>query len=121
MVKRGHACLVTTTSGDALMRGAHVIKTWSTTQATVALTSAEAELVAIAPLAAEAIAIAGLLREMGHAGAVQVRAGSSAAFGICKRTGVGQVRRLDTRLLWVQSAVRRGVLQVHKACKTQRN
>lgn len=95
------------------MRSAHVINTWSTTQATVALSSAEVELVAIVRAAAESIGVASLLRGMWHAGAAHVREDSSSSVGVCKRTGVNKVRHLDTCLLWVQDAVRRGALQVH--------
>lgn len=72
-------CPRKSTSGGALMRGAHVIKTWSTTQATVARPSAGAEGVAIVRAAAERLAVASLPRGMRQAGAVQIRAGSSAA------------------------------------------
>ncbi len=44
------------TTGGALMRGGHVLKTWCTAQATVALSSAEAELVAAVRGAAEGLA-----------------------------------------------------------------
>ena len=44
------------TSGGALMRGSHVLRTWCGTQATVALSSAEAELIAAVRGAAEGLA-----------------------------------------------------------------
>ncbi len=39
---------------------------------------------------------------------------SPAAIGICKRTGVENVRHLDTRLLWIQDLVRDGRVSVLK-------
>ena len=45
------------------MRGSHVLKTWSTTQATVALSSAEAELIALVKGAAAGLAVTRLLRD----------------------------------------------------------
>lgn len=62
----------------------------------MALSSAGAELVATARAVAEGVAVASLLRVMGHAGAVQVKVDFSAVLDICKRTGVGKLRRWDT-------------------------
>ena len=97
-----------------MMRGSHVLKTWSGTQATVALSSAEAELIALVKGAAEGLAMRSLLWDLGEDSTVRVRVDSSAAIGICKRTGVGRIRHLDTRLLWVQELVRSGALLVEK-------
>lgn len=65
------------------------------------------------------MAVASFLRDMGQADAVQVKADSFAANKICKRTGIGWVRHLDTCVLWVQHAVRRCALQVHAALGEQ--
>ena len=102
------------TTGGALMRGRHVLKTWSGTQATIALSSAEAELIAAVKGAAEGLAVRSLVQDFGRNCALRVHVDSSAAIGICKRTGVGKVRHLDTRLLWVQELVRDGTLEVVK-------
>ena len=86
------------TSGGVAMRGAHVLKTWCGTQATVALSSAEAELVSLVRGAAEGLGLQSLAGDLGHEARLRVRVDSSAAIGICSRTGVGKVRHLDTRL-----------------------
>ena len=44
---------------------------------------------------------------------------SSVAIGICKRTGVGKVRHLNARLLWIQDLVREGRVAVRQVCGTQ--
>ncbi len=102
------------TSGGVVMRGSHVLKTWSTTQATVALSSAEAELIALVKGAAEGLAVTSLLRDLHEDVTVCVGVDSSAAIGVCRRTGVGKIRHLDTRLLWVQDMVRAGSIAVEK-------
>lgn len=102
------------TSGGAVMHGAHTIKVWSHTQATVALSSAEAELIAAVKGASEGLAVRSLARDLGHECSVGVWFDSSAALGVCKRTGVGKIRHLDTRLLWIQDLVREGGLVVRK-------
>ena len=100
------------------MRGRHVLKTWSHTQATIALSSAEAELIAAVKGAAEGLAVRSLVQDFGRNCALRVHVDSSAAIGICKRTGVGKVRHLDTRLLWVQELVRDGTIEVVKIAGT---
>jgi hypothetical protein len=102
------------TTGGALLRGSHVLKTWCTTQATVALSSAEAELVAAVRGTAEGLAARSLTQDLGRACKLRVHVDSSAAIGICKRSGIGKVRHLDTRLLWVQDLVRSGDVDVVK-------
>jgi hypothetical protein len=102
------------TTGGALMRGSHVLKTWSHTQATIALSSAEAELIAAVKGAAEGLAVRSLVQDFGRDCALRIHVDSSAAIGICRRTGVGKVRHLDTRLLWIQELVRDGTLEVIK-------
>jgi hypothetical protein len=101
------------------MRGRHVLKTWSGTQATIALSSAEAELIAAVRGAAEGLAVRSLVRDFGLDCGLRIHVDSSAAIGICKRTGVGKIRHLDTRLLWIQEAVRDGTLEVVKVLGTE--
>ena len=96
------------------MRGGHVVKVWSTTQATIALSSAEAELIAAVRGAAEGLAMKSILSDLGEECSLRIFLDSSAAIGICRRTGVGKIRHLDTRLLWIQELVRDGRLDVSK-------
>jgi hypothetical protein len=107
------------TTGGALMRGRHVLKTWSGTQATIALSSAEAELIAAVRAAAEGLAVRSLVRDFGLDCGLRIHVDSSAAIGICKRTGVGKIRHLDTRLLWIQEGVRDGTFEVIKVLGTE--
>ena len=101
------------------MRGRHVIRTWCGTQATVALSSAEAELIAAVRGAAEGLAVSSISSDLGRPCGLRIHLDSSAAMGICKRTGVGKVRHLDTRLLWIQDLVRDGRVTVCKVAGTE--
>ncbi len=38
---------------------------------------------------------------------------------MCKRTGVGRIRHLDARLLWVQDKVRSGEVRLYKVLGTE--
>ena len=100
------------TSGGLILRGPHFIRSWAKTQATVALSSGEAELQGVVKASAEAIAVRGLGRDLGDtvSGGIPVFADASAALGMVARQGIGRIRHLDTRILWVQEAsLRRGL------------
>ena len=90
------------TSGGAIVIGSHCIRTWSKTQATLALSSAEAELVALVKATCEGIGMSPLLKDIGRGSKVQVYADASAALGIASRKGIGKLRHLDTSILWIQ-------------------
>jgi hypothetical protein len=109
-------CAVTrrSTTGGVLMRGSHVLKCWCTTQSTVALSSAEAELIAAVRGAAEGLAARTWSGDFGRECGLRMYVDSSAALGIMRRSGVGKVRHLDTRLLWIQERVQAGDLSVMK-------
>ena len=70
------------TSGGIIRFGAHTLKTWSSTQATVALSSAEAELYALTKGAAQALGFITLLADLGVEVTATVHTDASAAIGI---------------------------------------
>ena len=82
--------------------GEHFIKGWSKTQASVTLSSAEAELVAMCKLAAEMIGLGSLAMDLGNDMKVTMYADSSAAIAIAKRKGAGKLRHINIGLLWIQ-------------------
>jgi hypothetical protein len=96
------------------MRGAHLIKHWSATQKAVTLSSGEAELCGIVKGTAEALGIQSLGRDLGIEMEVSVHTDSSAAAGICRRSGIGRVRHLAVGQLWVQEGLRRGDFRLYK-------
>jgi hypothetical protein len=95
------------TSGGAIMLGGHCLKTWSSTQAPIALSSAEAEYYAMVEAATRALGLRSMLEEVGIglSGAVELWSDSSAARGFASRKGVGKMRHLEVRHLWLQSEV----------------
>ena len=94
--------------------GEHFIRHWSTTQATVALSSGEAELYGVVRGAAEALAMKSMAEDIGIRLSITIHTDSSAAKGIVERSGVGRVRHLDVADLWIQDRVRSGELRVKK-------
>ena len=94
------------TSGGCALLGSHPIKTWSSTQSSVALSSGEAEFNGVVRGAGVGLGYQSLLRDLGIHVALRVWTDSSAAIGICSRQGLGKLRHLDTHTLWIQQAVR---------------
>jgi len=95
------------TSGGAAMRGSHLLKHWSTTQTTVALSSAEAELTGICRGAAQSLGLQSLARDLGLEFEIKLFTDATAAIGIARRRGLGKVRHLATADLWIQDRLRR--------------
>ena len=102
------------TSGGAIMRGSHLIKHWSTTQQTIALSSGEAELKGIVKGATEGIGLKSVGRDLDIDHSVSLYTDSSAAMGMVARKGIGRVRHIEVGELWIQDAAKRGVLSIHK-------
>jgi hypothetical protein len=102
------------TSGGCVMLGAHALKTWSSTQSSVALSSGEAEFNGVIRAAGMGLGYQSLLEDLGLKVPLRVWTDSSAAIGICSRQGLGKLRHLDTHMLWVQQAVRSRRIDLRK-------
>ena len=102
------------TSGGILSRGCHVIKTWSTTQATVALSSAEAELYSLVRGAAQALGMIALAHDLGVGLGAIVYTDAAATLCIIQRQGLGKLRHVSTQFLWVQDKVRSNAFDIAK-------
>ena len=102
------------TSGGCLQLGTCTVKHWSSTQASVTLSSGEAEFNGVVKASGIALGYQSLLRDLGVDVPVRVWTDSSAAMGICSRQGLGKLRHLDTHTLWVQQAVRQKRLDLRK-------
>ena len=94
------------TSGGCFLHGRHLLKTYSRTQSTIALSSAEAELYATVHAASEGLGLAAMAKDYGQSVRPWLYVDASAAIGIAQRKGLGKVRHLDCQSLWVQDAVR---------------
>ena len=89
--------------------------TWSVTQAVQALSSGEAEFYSVLKGAVEALGFQALAEELGcDFEAPRVGSDSSAARGVASRHGLGKLKHLQLKYLWVQSAVKRGRIRLYK-------
>ena len=102
------------TNGGMMFHGHHLIKGWSTTQTVVALSSGEAEYYGVTKGACESIGLKGIAVDMGVNLGIKIHTDSSAAKGIATRRGIGKVKHLDTRTLWVQDKIDKGIMSIKK-------
>ena len=108
------------TSGGVIMRGGHCLKSWSSTQKNITLSSGEAELVAAVKMSTEVLAIIQMAQEWGMTLEGRVYVDSSAALGVVARKGCGKLRHIKIGTLWVQEKAEEGEL-VYKKVKGENN
>ena len=107
------------TSGGMCFLGDHLVRQWSSTQKTIALSSGEAELHGIVRGATEALALRSLGWDMGISVSLVVHTDSSAAKGIAERDGIGRVRHLEVGVLWIQEKLKAGDFRLRKVLGTK--
>ena len=90
------------TTGGVINIGDNMVKSWSKTQALVALSSGESEIHASLKASAETLGIISMLADFGLVMAGKVWGDASAALGIINRNGLGKTRHIQTGLLWIQ-------------------
>ena len=100
--------------------GKHLIEFNVNGQEAKALSSGESEFYAHCSGGARVLRTRNLLAGFGSAVKGKVRGDSTAAHGICRRKGVGRVRHLEARDLWIQDKVADGSLQIEKV-KSEEN
>ena len=64
--------------------------------------------------ASECLGLQSLGSDLGIELNIHLRTDSSAAVGICSRTGIGKIRHLATGQLWIQERIRSGALRLYK-------
>lgn len=110
------------TSGGVLAVGRHPLRCWSATQPTVAMSSAEAELISMTDGAARGLGFATMLHEMNIEATlkinlkpnVEIHTDSVAAKAFASTRGLGKMRHLDLKYLWIQEQVQRRRLMLTK-------
>ena len=98
------------------MLGKHCVKTWSTSQGAVALSSAEAEFYAMIEAVIRAKGVSHVMVELGFdvQQELQLHTDSSAAKSFVPRKGLGKMKHLEIRDLWLQREVSLGKVVVNK-------
>lgn len=109
-------CLATrkSTSGGIIMFGEHCLKSWSSNQPVIALSSGEAEYYGMVKGASNALGLQGMLRDINVQMEISLCTDSSAAKGIGSRRGLGKVRHIELNELWLQELVANGRVSLFK-------
>ncbi len=101
------------------MVGRHLIKSWSTTQALIALSSGEAEYYGAVRAAGTGLGYQSLLQDLGIALPLRVWTDSTASMGVCGRSRLGKLRHIETQYLWLQQKVRTSAIELRKIRGTE--
>ena len=107
------------TSGGVILLGQHFIKSWSITQAIIALSSGEAEYYGIVKGASTGLGISSILGDLGHKTKVVIHTDSSAAKSLASRKGLGRARHIEVNQLWIQERIGEGTLELRKVKGTE--
>ena len=102
------------TSGGIIRWGDYVLKWWSKTQPTIALSSGEAELAALIRATSEGLGIQSTMQEFGIEAPLKIKGDAIAAMGMVKRQGLGRVRYLAVADLWIQQKAKDGSAKYEK-------
>jgi len=102
------------TNGGCAMRGSHCIRTWSTTQAIIALSSGEAEYYGLTKSVCVALGLKALFRDYRYNISLNILTDSTAAKGIAARRGLGKLRHMDMQYLWIQEKLQAKMFKLKK-------
>ena len=97
-----------------MMIGSHVTKFWSSTQASLALSSGEAEYYGVVRAAGIGLGQQALFRDAGLELPIRIWTDSSVAMGTSARQGLGKLRHLECHSLWLQQRLRRKPFELLK-------
>ena len=100
--------------------GKHLIRSSSTTQGVIALSSGEAEFYAMVKVTSAGLGVEALLRDLGAPSThpLQVTVDATAGIGIASRKGAGRIRHIATPTLWLQRMVNDGTITVSKSARS---
>ena len=96
------------------MIGKHLLRTWSSTQPSIAMSSAEAEYYALVEGATRSLGLRRMMRELGLRRDIYLQTDASAAKSFTSQRGLGRMRHIEVKDLWLQEAICRSRLKVVK-------
>ena len=101
------------TSGGCITVGQHPLRTWSSTQSVVATSSAEAELYGMSEGASRGLGLQSMMLELGIE-VLFLMTDSAVAKSFSSTRGLGQMRHVEVKDLWLQELVQKGRLHMLK-------
>ncbi len=102
------------TQGGTVMLNGCCIKSWSSTQAIISLSSGEAEYYGIVKAASVGLGVQATLKDMGIELSLEVLTDATAAKGIASRKGLGKTRHVAVHFLWIQERIAKGDFKLSK-------
>ncbi len=102
-----------------MVLGRHLIKSWSTAQSTIALSSGEAEFYALVEGASRSLGVQALMEDMGMVAKVVLKSDSSAGKAISLRKGTGKLRHVQVKYLWIQQETYEKRIEIQKVKGTE--
>ena len=94
------------------MLGRHTCKHASNLQSTIAMSSGESEYYGLVKAASVGLGMRSLLADWGLEMGVKILSDSSAARGHASKLGLGKMRHVQTRYLWIQERVQEGHIKI---------
>ena len=93
-----------------------MIRSTSTTQAIISLSSGEAEFYSAVKASSIGIGVTNLMADIGFKlnEPILLRVDSTACLGMASRKGAGRVRHIHTPCLWLQTAISEGKIVIDK-------
>ena len=111
-------CLRTrkSTSSFKIMYGQHLLRSASSTQAVISLSSGDSEFYSLVKGVAAGLGAVAMLRDLGVEltgdATVEVKVDATAGKGVAMRRGAGRIRHIATPTSWVQKLVQDGKVKV---------
>ena len=102
------------TSGGMMMINGTVVNHWSSTHATRALSTAQAEYYAVVTGATERLGMQSMMAGLCVTTQVRVWTDSNAAKAIASRRGLGKTRLVELRYLWLQEMTKSGRVNMRR-------
>ena len=96
------------------MLGDHPIKSWSSTQSVIALSTGEAELYAINKTAASGLGVQSILHDLGIHIDIFVFTDAKSGKAIASRRVLGKVRHIAANELWIKEHVQKTTITIKK-------
>ncbi len=97
-----------------MLWGKHLIKSWSTTQSVIALSSGEAEYYGLVKGGSVGLGLQAVLRDFNLEVEIALKSDATAAIALASRRGLGKVRHIEVCQLWLQQKVKEGVIRIAK-------
>jgi len=110
----GDAVTRRSTSGVTIRLQGALVRHSSTLQAVTSLSSAEAEFYACSKAAQMALGLQSYLADWGVVARIEIGTDSSGAKAFSERRGVGRMRHIATRYLWMQERIQAKHLRIRK-------